>query len=131
MLTPSVPSWGYIFLFICMLSSFELHTGNLCRYIVETLDFVILICRVIIFVLAGSSITGGSPSICAELVLCLVSTYHCKAHISGKLTPSPWNLQDSDSKTVSLLEILSRLLNVFFLLLFIFWIQILCSSDVL
>lgn len=83
---------GHIFLFLCMSNIFELYTGNCSWYILENLDFVIFIWRVMIFILAGSSTTCRSPWIYAELVLCFVRMDLCKTHICGKPTHTPSNL---------------------------------------
>lgn len=87
-----MPLQGHIFLFLYMSNSFELYTGNCSWYILESLDFVIFIWRVVIFILAGSSTTGRSPWIYAELVLYFVRMDLCKAHICGNPTHTPSNL---------------------------------------
>ena len=58
---------SHIFLFLYMCSNFELHPGYCGWHIVDAKDSVIFLWRVLIFVLAGSSITDWST--CVALVL--------------------------------------------------------------
>ena len=102
---------GSHFCFVfCMSKSFKLHNGDYCWHIAETLDFIVFIWRVVIFVLSGSSVIGRSPWICAELVLHFVRI--CAKLISvASPFQAPWPWQDSNSKTMSSPQILSRVLS--------------------